>query len=167
VTASTLSDELVRLVEYYLEMGCPCRFPRFRAVVSRDTSRIAGGSFTSAEQVGLIGVFEQRVPLGDRAPLEGWGGPAQDGMYQAHCTICGSLVARSSNECAPGGWVDYLSISLAPAVTDLGASFAKGRLHRPSAWVAAGPGMAGIQRASEAFPFMEAEAWFVWMRELR
>jgi hypothetical protein len=160
-----LRDELAQLIVGYLEVGCPCRFPRFRAVVARDTSRVAGGSFTSAEQTGLIEAFEQRVPLVDRGPLEGSGGPAQAGMYQAKCRVCGSRVARSSNELAPGGWVDYLSIRAAPDAADLGAPVEHGRVYRPCPLVAAGPGMTGMQRAAEAFPMIGRDEWLAWMRE--
>jgi len=159
--------KLGELVDYYLSHGCPCRFPRFRAVVSRDTSRTGGGSFTSDDQRGLIHVYEQKVPLVERGPLAGWGGPMSADMYQARCGVCGSAVSRSSNEGAPGGWVDYLVIRPAPGVTPLGAPVEHGRVYRSRPFVAAGPAMGGMQQATEASPFLEEDAWFAWMRELR
>jgi hypothetical protein len=156
---------LDELVDYYLAHGCPCRFPRFRAVVGRSTHKVAGGSFTSEEQRRLIYRFEAKVPLVDKQPLEGWGGPVERDMYQAHCEKCGSLVARSSGEFANGGWIDYLSIAPASGVVDLGAPV-KDRLYRPCPWIAPGPGMAGIAGASEAFPLMPEDQWLEWMRAL-
>ena len=155
------------LVDHYLSLGCPCRFPRFRAVVSRDTSRTGGGSFTSEDQRGLIRVYEQKVPLVDRGPLPGRGGPMSADMYQARCGVCGSTVSRSSGEGAPGGWVDYLVIRPAPGVTPLGAPVEQGKVFRARPFVATGPAMAGMQQATQASPFLEEDAWFAWMRARR
>jgi hypothetical protein len=161
------TDALLLLVDYYLARGCPCRFPRFRAVVSRDTSGVAGGAFTSDEQRMLIWAYEQRVPVVNRKALEGWGGPMHDDMYQAECGICASEVRRSSNEYAPGGWVQYLVIRRVKGLSDIGASVEHGRVFRPRPLVAAGPGMTGMQKAAQAYPFMEEELWFTWMRDLK
>jgi hypothetical protein len=161
------AHKLDELVDYYLSVACPCRFPRFRAVVSRDTSRKGGGSFASDDQQGLIHAYERKVPLTDKRPLQGWGGPVTADMYQATCGICGSDVQRSSNEGAPGGWVDYLVIHLAPGVQEAGAPVERGSpVYRGTPFRATGPGSTGMQQATEAFPMLDPDAWFAWMREL-
>jgi hypothetical protein len=104
--------KLEQLVDHYLSLGCPCRFSRFRSVVARDTSRGCGGAFTSEEQRLLIAIFEAKVPIADRAPLAGSGVPMTPTMYQGRCARCGGVVEHSSNEFAPGGWIDYLVIQL-------------------------------------------------------
>ena len=158
-------DALGALVDFYLEHGCPCLFPRFRAVVARDTSRSCGGSFTSAEQRGLIVAFEAKVPLEGHAALDSLATPLAD-MYQAKCGVCRSSVYRSSNEFAHGGWIDYLVIHPAPGIVDLGAPVAGGRLFRPCSFTAPAPGMAGIGKAAELFPSMPEDEWLAWMCEL-
>jgi hypothetical protein len=162
-------DPFVRVIEdlldFYLALGCPCRFPRFRATVARSTQKVAGGSFTSEDQRRLIYIYERKVELVGKEPLEGWGGPVEKDMYQAKCGACRSRVQRSSNEFANGGWVDYLSIALTPGVMELGA-FVGHPLYRARPWISPGPGMAGIHKASEAFPLVDEEKWLLWMREL-
>jgi len=165
--SDAFEQKVLVLVDYYLAEGCPCRFPRFRAIVSRDTSRVAEGAFRSDEQLSLILAFEQRVPIVNRRALEGWGGPMSDGVYEAECGVCGSGVERSSNELAPGAWVEYLVIRRAQGRVDIGAPAPQGRVFRPRPFVAMGPGMTGMPKAAQAYPFMEEEAWLAWMREVR
>lgn len=42
-----LAQAIDDLIAEYLAEGCPCRFPRFRATVARDTSGVAGGTFVA------------------------------------------------------------------------------------------------------------------------
>ena len=157
---------LESLIDFQLARGCPCRFPRFRAVVGRSTHGVAGGSFTSDDQRKLIHVFERKVPLVDRRPLEGWGGPIARDMYEANCVKCGSHVSRSSSEFANGGWIDVLVITPASGVVDLGAKVEGGRVLRARPWISPGPAMAGIERASRVFPLTPEGEWLAWMRAL-
>ena len=161
------AQKLLDLVEEYLANGCPCRFPRFRAIVKRDTSGVAGGAFRSDEQLMLIRAFEQKVPLVNRKALEGWAGPMNDTTYEAECGVCGSWVARYANEFASGAWVDMLAIRKPKGLADIGASAEQGRIFRPRPFVPMGPGMTGMYRAAQAYPFMEEEAWLAWMRAER
>jgi hypothetical protein len=165
--SDAFGQEVLALVGYYLAKGCPCRFPRFRAVVSRDTSGVAGGAFRSDEQMMLIWAFEQKLPLVDRRALEGWGGPMSEHVYEAECGVCGSRVERSSNEFATGAWVEYLVIRRARGLVDLGASVEHGLVFRPRPFVPMGPGMTGMNKAAQAYPFMEEEPWLEWMRALK
>jgi hypothetical protein len=161
------AQELLALIDYYLAKGCPCRFPRFRAIVKRDTSGVAGGAFRSEEQLMLIRAFEQKVPLVNRQALEGWAGPMNDTTYEAACGVCGSFVARYANEFASGAWVDMLAIRKPKGLADIGAPAEQGRIFRPRPFEPMGPGMTGMYRAAQAYPFMEEELWLEWMRALR
>jgi len=58
-------------------------------------------------------------------------------------------------------------IRRAPGLADIGAPVEHGRVFRPRPFVAMGPGMTGMHKAAQAYPFMEEEPWFAWMRELR
>ena len=161
------AQELLALVDDYLAKGCPCRFPRFRAIVKRDTSGVAGGAFRSEEQLMLIRAFEQKVPLVNRQALEAWAGPMNDATYEAACGVCGSFVARYANEFASGAWVDMLAIRKPKGLADIGAPAEQGRIFRPRPFEPMGPGMTGMYRAAQAYPFMEEELWLAWMREVK
>jgi hypothetical protein len=161
---SDFQTRLDALVDEYLTIGCPCRFPRFRAIAARETVGICGGSFTSEEQRGLIRAFERRVTVVEQQPLEELE-QISPGMWRAKCGVCGSNVRRAYNEYSPGGYIDWLIIKRKPGLTDLGAPIEKNRTFRPRPFVAPGPGMTGMAGASRAFPFMEEDAWFEWMRE--
>ena len=165
--SDAFGQEVLALVEYYLDKGCPCRFPRFRAIAKRDTSGVAGGAFRSDEQLMLIRAFEQKVPLVNKQALEGWAGPMTDATYEAKCGVCDSFVARYANEFAPGAWVEMLAIRKPKGLADIGAPAEQGRVFRPRPFVPMGPGMTGMYRAAQAYPFMEEDQWLAWMRELR
>jgi len=152
------------LIDEYLAAGCPCRFPRFRSFVKMDTSKATGGSFTTPEQTWLIAAFEAKVPLVDKAPL----GPYEEvlpGMWKARCAKCGSGVARSSNEFAPGGWIDYLVFERAKGLIELGARVEKGLVLRASGFREVAPAMGGMKKAAELWPCVGAERFVEWLRE--
>jgi len=151
------------LVDEYLALACPCRFPRFRAVTIRTTHGQGGGSFTSEDQRALIRAFEAKSPVGARRALGGF--PISDGMWEASCARCGSVVSRSSQEFSPGGWIDWIKITRAPGLVDVGARVEQGRVLRCRPWIATGPDMTGVAIASRAYPFVDEDAWFAWMRE--
>jgi hypothetical protein len=160
---SDFQARLDALADEYLTIGCPCRFPRFRAIVARDTSGISEGSFTSEDQRGLIRAFERKVTVVEQQPLEELD-RISPGMWRGKCGVCGSDLRRAYNEYSPGGYIDWLIIKRKPGLFDLGASVEKNRTFRCRPFVAPGPEMPGMARASRAFPFMEEDAWFEWMR---
>jgi len=154
-----VTPELEDLFSYFLEDGgCPCRYPRFRSTVRRDTHGAAGGSFTTAEQRDLIFLYERRMELRDKkdAPY-GW---------EAFCSRCGSAARYASNEFSPGGFIDYLVVTKAAGLAEIGARVGNFVPHS-GGWICPGPEMAGMQLASKAFPFMPFEEWLRWMRERR
>jgi hypothetical protein len=154
-----VTPELEALFTDFLDDGgCPCRYPRFRSTVRRDTTCACGGSFTTAEQRDLIYLYEHRLELRDKqdAP-HGW---------EAFCVRCGSAARFSANEFSPGAWIEYLVVTRAAGVRDRGAP-AGNLVYRTGAWISPGPAMAGQQLATKAFPLMPLDEWLAWMREER
>jgi len=148
------------LFDYYLEHGCPCRFPRFRATVARDTREVGAAHFTTWEQQWLVNRFDARVELSDKEtrPLG----------HRGRCARCGAEVDRWSEEPFRSAWIDYLRITAAPGTEELGA-----HLHTPVPYVnpffSAAPqdhqrDLAHVVQAS--YPRVSAEVWLAWMREL-
>ena len=104
-----MTAELESLVTSYLEAsGCPCRYPRFRTSVHRDTTGVCGDSFTTGEQRDLIELFEHHVPMrGKRQVSHGW---------EAACERCGSALRYSVGERSRGDSMDYLVVTRAAGV---------------------------------------------------
>ncbi len=159
-----LAARLDELMEYALSLGCPCRFPRVRAVTARDTRNAAGGAFTSADQRELIHAFERKVPIIEKRPLEIFQ-QVREGLWLGKCGKCGALLRRAYEEFSPGGTIDWLMITRAKDVPDLGAPLVDGRVLRCRPLEAPGPGMQGMAKASQVFPFLEEDEWFAWIRE--
>lgn len=156
-TGDDFEAQLEALVGGFLsDGGCPCRFPRFRATVRRDTSRACDGNFTTIEQRRLIFLYEQKVPLRDKRDVEfGW---------QAICARCGSTARYGANEFRYGGWIDYLTITKPPEVKDIGAPVGA-IVYRASGWISASGETSGMDAASRTYPLMPREDWLRWMRE--
>ena len=160
--SDSLGSKLGALIDEYLATACPCRYPRFRAVVSRTTHGQGGSSFTSDDQRGLVYAFEHRVPLVDKVEQQGFQ------LWTAKCARCGSVVERSWYEGAPGGTIDWLVVRLAVGVADVGApvEMRKGQriVFRCSRWIATGPDTSGMLIASRTYPFIDEDDWLAWIR---
>ncbi len=149
-------EELVRAVERlydsYLDGGCPCRFPRFRALARQ--WGLTSGVLSSEDRDRLVQRFRARVPLRDvHAAPAGW---------RATCECCEAAVEFGSVESSPGGTVEYISLDTHAA--DLGAPLVQ-PLFRCRPWRATGPGYGEfVQRAGRIYVFVEIEAWVEWLR---
>ncbi len=161
-----LQHRLDDLIDFYLSVGCPCRFPRFRANVKRDTLGASGASFTSEDQRGLVRAFDRKAPVVEKRPVEQHA-EVSEGMWLGTCGICHADLRRVYDEFSPGGTIDCLVIRPLPTSTDLGAGIEGGRLYRCRPLVSPGPPMQGLAKAATQYPFMEEEGWLAWMRELR
>jgi hypothetical protein len=162
VVSNSLVERAEALILDYLQGdGCPCRFPRFRSVVKRDTSRSLGVPFKADDQTALIVAFERHAPLGERSALGPFPAPV-DGMWQARCVRCTTAIERSSNEVAPGGWVDFLVIRRAPGTSEIGAPLDRAFRCRPL--VPVGPGPHSMRGAAELYPYIDEDEWFAWLR---
>jgi hypothetical protein len=150
-------NSLEQLVDDYLrDGGCPCRFPRFRATVRRDTSRVCGNSFTTIEQERLVYLYEHVVPVNDKQSVDyGW---------EAKCARCGSEARQATNEFLPGTRIDYLTITKPRDVTELGAQVGP-RVYRCSSWRSPTGSDAGMDVASKTFPELSNDQWLAWMAE--
>lgn len=157
----TLLGQCEALIRSYLQGdGCPCRFPRFRSMTKRDTTRTLGIACTGPDQLALIAAFENIAPIGPRQAL-GANSEAVQGMWQAKCLRCGSTVERSSHEVVPNGWVDYLVLRRAPETRDLGAPV--DRLFRCRPLVPLGAGPHDMRRAATLYPCLDEDAWVAWL----
>jgi hypothetical protein len=157
---------LERLLDRYLEDACPCRFPRFRAVVARVTRGAGGGSFTSEDQRGLIRAFDRRAPIVDQRPMDGFN-VVTTGLWIGRCGRCGSTLRRSFEEGSPGGTMDLLRVFLASGMVDVGCEVNNGPVYRCRPLEALGAGMAGLGKAAQVFPLISENEWFDWMHERR
>jgi hypothetical protein len=153
--------ELEALFGRLLEHGCPCRFPRFRATVSRDTREVGAPNFTTWEQQALVSMFDLRVPLRDRE--------ARPVGHDGHCALCGAAVERWGEEPFRSAWIEYLKITPAPGVEDVGAE-----VHTavPHCWPFFSAAPQEYQRNLEHmvalhYPRVSRQAWLDWIGELR
>ena len=142
------------LYDFYLANGCPCRFPRFRALGKQ--WGLPSGMLSSADRDQLVAHFERRVPLDNKrdAPA-GW---------EAECGRCGGTVRWGWVESSPGGSVEYLTLS--PGQPDIGAKLEPPALRcRP--WRMTGPGYGSVLKtAGRSYTLVEDDEWFAWLRAL-
>lgn len=84
--AEPSAADLAALFDLYLAQGCPCRFPRFRATVSRDMSEVGAREWDISDIRRLLELFDQRVPLT----------LSKRDAYSTHgqCARCGAEVHR-------------------------------------------------------------------------
>jgi hypothetical protein len=147
------------VLAFYLSRGCPCRFPRFRAMGARDFSAVGAPGVTSSEQAALLFAYDQKAPVVDKDVV----GPA----WRGRCARCGSYIQRWAHEVVMSSWIEHLEIEPAPGVKDLGASL-DGPLPRVRDFHAAGPGVPAhlLAAANAASPLVSEAEWFSWLRAL-
>ena len=99
--------------------ACPCRFPRFRATVERETLSF-GAPLMTWEQYLLIGSFDRAVSLVNRRPLVTRGeGPDTKGIARAlRRHSCAAAARRSFATSGSSTWLS----NPAPALEDLEAA---------------------------------------------
>jgi hypothetical protein len=153
------APKLEVLFDHFFEHGCPCRFPRFRATVLRDTREVGAPDYTTWEQQALVALFDRRVPLLDREnrPVG----------HEGRCASCGSHVERWGVESFRDAWIEYLRITPAAGVPDTGAE-----LHTPvpHCWpfFRAGPPDRSLGHIVDLhYPKVSQDDWLAWIRELR
>ncbi len=145
-----LVQMLERAMKFFLEKGCPCRFPRFVALVARDVRDLGILGFASPEQQSLIALFDKLVPVKDE-----------------HCTICTSKIQRSSEEVFNTSWIERLIITKPENVNDLGEP-----LHAPIPrcrdFFQAAPGAFESDRLTlhQAYPRVSEDDFYAWLTAL-
>jgi hypothetical protein len=140
---------LRRAIEFFLAKGCPCRFPRFRALVSRDTRDLGVSGFASPDQQSLCSLFDEMVPVENE-----------------RCKHCGSHIKRSSEEVFNTSWIERLIIDKPDEVKDIGAP-----LHAPIPrcrdFFQAVPGARESDRLTlhQAYPKLSEQDFYAWLTE--
>ena len=146
------------LHDYLRDGGCPCRFPRFRSTVERETD-IFGAPMMTWEQYLLITQFDADVRLeSPRRIARGW---------ESTCTRCGAKVQRWGEEYFRDRWMEHMRVAPRPGGADLGAPV-DGPLPRcwPFFVVGRDDPDAKVQ-AEIQFPMRSVDEWLAWMRERR
>ena len=98
------------LLDYYLALGCPCRFPRFRKIIEL---RLPYG-FASGDMEELLLSMDEKVPILDKHD--------DRVTWTGRCAKCGSEVMHRSAPVFRDSWVETGKIEKAPEVEDLGAA---------------------------------------------
>jgi hypothetical protein len=147
------------LLAFYLAHGCPCRFPRFRATCERDTAEVGAPGYTTPEQQSLVLGFEAKVPVAGRQRTRRG--------HQGTCTVCGAKIERWTEEHFRDVYFDYMRVTPAKGVPDVGEA-----LHAPlphcGPFFGAAPANRNAAHLLEiSYPKIPLEDWFAWMRELR
>lgn len=143
------------LYDFYAEHGCPCRFPRFRAVAARDTREVGAPGYSTLDQQALVTLFDVKVPLRDRVNVV-------DG-HRASCAVCGSAIFRFGVEYFKNAFIEYLRVDKHPSVGDVGAGVA-GPLPRCWPFFHLGPDTSDRALVEASYPRLSIDDWFAWMR---
>jgi hypothetical protein len=158
---AALHARVEALFDRYLALGCPCRFPRFRALVEEQFAPAIGPPLLAQDQQALIYVFDRRVPLTDQEK--------QPVGHRGRCEKCGARVERWFVEHFKGAWIEYLTIVPAPGAIDIGAPVDTPIPHCGPLF-AAGPAD-GRDRSHSAIerdhPRVPVDDWFAWLEATR
>jgi hypothetical protein len=157
--ADAFSAAIPGLMAFFLGHGCPCRFPRFRATCERDTAEVGVPGYTTSEQQSLVTSFDTVVPLVQKLRTRRG--------YAGKCAICGARVERWSEEHFRDVYFEYMSITRAKGIADVGEP-----LHAPvpRCWAFFGARPANRneeQMLASSYPKIPVDDWFAWIRELR
>ena len=146
--------------------GCPCRFPRFRATVERDT-RLLGAPMMTWEQDTLITLFDRKVKLVERRPVT-----TRPQGHAGRCARCGAAIRRGGVETFRDQWIESMSVVPCPGVEELGAPV-DGALTHCWPFFAVGDAQArsnaepARRDAELTYPRLPLDAWIAWMRVRR
>ncbi len=135
--------------------GCPCRFPRFRATVERETDAL-GAPMMTWEQYTLIMLFDGKVPLDPSRHVPGG--------REGSCSVCGASIRRWGAEVARDQWMEHMRVVPHEGVGDLGAS-AGGAVPHCFPFFTVGVDDARARRDAEIqYPRLALDAWVAWMQ---
>jgi hypothetical protein len=127
--------------------GCPCRYPRLRAFVARDTREAGVAALTSEEQPMLIAAYKAAVEVVD-----------------GRCVRCWAVTTFWAWEFGETAHVEYLKID-GSALPDLGAP-ATSPLPRCRPFSVAGFVTKRQKRKVERYyPRLSVDAWLSWLAE--
>ena len=156
--ARAFQQELDGLFDHWLEHGCACRFPRVRATAGLETAEVGAPHFTTSEQQWLVHAFDRRIELRDREN--------HAVGHRGRCSICGAGVERWAVEPFKSAWIDYLRITPAAGIEDIGAPVQTPVPHC-SEFFSAAPRDRDLEHLVRlAYPKVPRAVWLAWMREL-
>jgi hypothetical protein len=143
------------VVDSMLARGCPCRFPRFRATVERDTREVGTPGYTTWEQQLLVKLFDAKVPRRDLQKVDEW-------RERGVCAICGAPFDRWAEELFRDAWIEWARIT--PVLPDLGPTSATAL---PHCWpfYSAGPESqrGGLHLVEINYPMLSPDDWLAWL----
>jgi len=145
------------LFDFYLSVGCPCRFPRFRRTVE-----VALPEGVASHDInGLVAEFDRRLPVRDRSKKQG-------DVWTCRCALCDSRIVRTESEAFRDSFVDRAEIELQAGVIDLGAAVSS-PIPLFSGLHAAAPGIRKerIEEAAMSFPHLSELDWLAYLSKLR
>jgi hypothetical protein len=109
-----LTQAVERIINFYLSNGCPCRFPRFRAIAEFDFRTQPGLSPHTTHETDLL----TTRGLDEARPVYRPAGEWEDDNRPMICTACGSRAILHSTQYNINMWCVFLAIQ--PKLPDLG-----------------------------------------------
>jgi hypothetical protein len=150
---------LEELFSAWLSGGaCPCRFPRFRATVERETDAL-GASMMTWEQYTLMQVYDRRVKLVHVK--------AFPGGREGACSLCGAHVHRWGVEVVRDQWLEHMRVVPRPDAAELGAPQDGPLPHCWPFFTVGGDDARARRDAQVQYPRLGFDAWVAWMRARR
>lgn len=153
------TSDIEALFERYLAHGCPCRFPRFRATVSRDLKEIGAWDWDISDGAQLLTVFDRRVPLSVES--------REDFAVRGSCKLCGAHVLRFAVPVFRDSFLERARIEPA-ALPDVGAPV-EGPVPICGHVFHASPGNVTrdeAERIQSAYPRLSPADWLAYMGAL-
>jgi len=161
--AQTKVEELI--LNMLRDGGCPCRFPRFRATVERDTEAL-GAHLMTYEQYLLMTVFDRKVRLANKRSAVAKRG--QGVGHEGECALCGAFIRRTSVEPVRDQFIDCMTVRPGVGVEDLGAAVDRALPHCWKFYGVVDPATERARREAElTYPQISFEEWLAWMQERR
>jgi hypothetical protein len=95
---------MLRIIDFYLEHGCPCRFPRFRSVVGFNFEDHGIAPHALHETQTLIAICTRH----EKGMYTQEGNPEEEIRYT--CSVCGAAILEEYDEYSISMWRSFLRI---------------------------------------------------------
>jgi len=151
---------LKSLFDHYFAHGCPCRFPRFRATVSRDMKAIGAAEWDISDIPALLQIFDRRVELVKETET--------DYSVKGRCNLCNAQVYRWGAPLFRDSFIERARITPGD-LPDVGAD-ADGPVPIYGSVYQAAPGSVTRverERIEDSFPRLSLPLWLEYMKALR
>jgi hypothetical protein len=151
--------DLEELFDLYFGHGCPCRFPRFRAMAALDLKEVGAWDWGVSDVGDLLEVFDRRVRVLENT--------REDFAMRGQCELCGATVVRFGIPVFRDSFLERAHITPG-ALPDVGAA-ADWPLPICGHVFHAGPGNVTRnekERIQSAYPRLQPRDWLAYMAEL-